>query len=299
MENIDLNLLRIFNELIRTGKVVDAAENLGMTQPAVSNALNRLRKHFDDELFVRTKSGMKPTAMAMRLSEPISYGLDTIGQAIHSPANFDPTISKRHFVIAVADIGDMYFMPNLISHASKHAPGISYETVRNNSPDLLEMMENGHVDLALGYLPQLTANFYTTRLFLQNWVLTAAKNHPIFHVRDVNLEALNGYSWLGVRAHRSGLSSLNESLVGKGLVRKIDAWIPNYATVGPLLEASGLIACLPERLAQIINASYELSSCPLPFSLEPHAINANWHARVHSDPAIKWLRKTVNLLFSN
>src|SRR5690606_15619899 len=149
------NLLVVFHQLLMERKVSAAAEKLGLTQPAVSNALNRLRKLLGDDLFLRTTRGMEPTPYARQLAGPIADALGAIRDTLNFRSTFDPATSKRTFTIGMTDIGEIYFLPRLIERTARLAPGISINTVRNTAVNLRDEMELGHVDLAIGLLPQL------------------------------------------------------------------------------------------------------------------------------------------------
>src|SRR5438105_3553547 len=170
LRDIDLNLLVVFHQLLLDRRVSAAADSLGLTQPAVSNALGRLRRALNDELFVRTSRGMEPTPLAQRLAEPIAQALGSLHSTLNQRASFDPRTSNRSFTIAMTDIGEIYFIPRLMAALSKAAPGVSVSTVRNQAVNLREDMEAGRVDLALGLLPQLKTGFFQRRLFRHTYV---------------------------------------------------------------------------------------------------------------------------------
>ncbi len=297
LRDIDINLLRIFDSVYRTRRVGDAAELLDVSQPAVSNALKKLRSIFNDELFVRTGQGMIPTLKAMELAEPIGFALKTIEIAIGSSNGYDPKCDRRHFVIATSDVGDLYFGPKIVEHLTTFAPNLTVEFARNNRPNTSELLEFGEVDIALGFLPNLVTNMFSLRLFYQNWNLSARKDHPIFS-KTATHENLCACRWIGVRSEGSGLASVNSELLKLGLVRNIEVWCSNFGTVGPILACGDLIGCMPERLSWVIDEAFGLKSVPFPIALPKHSINAIWHARVHNDPASQWLRQQIRMLYN-
>ncbi len=130
LRKIDLNLLVIFNQLLVERRVSTVADRLDLTQPAVSNALKRLRLLLQDELFLRTSRGMEPTPYALQLAEPVAYALGTLHSALNQRTNFDPLASTRTFTLAVTDIGEIYFMPILMNALAEQAPNIRISTVR-------------------------------------------------------------------------------------------------------------------------------------------------------------------------
>ncbi len=143
VQNVDLNLLVVFEHLLRLRTVSGAAKELNVTQPAVSNALTRLRKTFDDELFVRSSKGMLPTPFAQELAEPVAYALDALRSALNRKKAFDPLTSDRVFQLAMTDIGEVHFIPRLMSVLREEAPRVSVGTVRNSAVNLAEEMSRG------------------------------------------------------------------------------------------------------------------------------------------------------------
>ena len=150
LRDIDLNLLVVFNQLLMDRRVSTTADKLGLSQPAVSNALKRLRTLLKDELFVRTARGMEPTPYALNLVEPMGYALGTLQNALNQRDSFDPATSDRTFTLGLTDIGEIYFMPTLMATLSRVAPRIKISTLRHNSGHLTENMASGTVDTALG-----------------------------------------------------------------------------------------------------------------------------------------------------
>jgi DNA-binding transcriptional LysR family regulator len=170
LKEIDLNLLLVFHKLLLLRRVSKVAEELGMTQPGVSNALKRLRLLLGDELFVRTTRGMEPTPYAGTLAEPVGYALSTLHDCLNEVSQFDAGTSTRKFKIGMTDIGEVYFLPQLMAALHAAAPGISVSTVRNAAVNLQDEMESGQIDLAIGLLPQLKSGYFQRSLFRQRYV---------------------------------------------------------------------------------------------------------------------------------
>ena len=168
----------IFNQLLKDLRVSSTADKLGLSQPAVSNALKRLRVMLKDELFVRTARGMEPTPYALQLVEPIHSALDALQNALSQRDSFDPLTSERAFTLSLTDIGEIYFMPTLMEKLSQSAPRIKISTLRNTSGNLNEDMASGAVDMAVGLLPGLTTGFFQRSLFKQHYVCMFRRGHP-------------------------------------------------------------------------------------------------------------------------
>jgi DNA-binding transcriptional LysR family regulator len=292
LKDIDLNLLVIFNQLLTERKVSKVAENLGLGQPAVSNALARLRKLFGDELFLRTSSGMQPTPFADQLAESIGYALGMIHGAINVKNSFDPAASKRSFSVGMTDIGEIYFLPLLMEKIQKVAPAVSISTVRNTSVHLKDSMEAGHVDLAIGLLPQLKAGFFQQRLFTQNYVCMFRSGHALDR-KKITPPDFFAADHVAVVSTGTGHGIVDDMLDKNSPQRKVRLTVPHFVAVGHILQSTDLVATVPERLAEKMAKPFNLKYVAHPIKLPQIAINLFWHAKYHKDPANQWLRSLI------
>lgn len=292
LKDLDLNLLLIFNQLLLQRRVSAVAEKLGLSQPAVSNALNRLRRLLNDELFLRTSRGMEPTPYAMQLAEPIAYALNTIENTLNQRATFDAASSKRRFTIGMNDIGEIYFLPRLMDKLAGIAPGVTINTVRNTSTNLREAMEAGQVDLAAGLLPELKAGFFQRRLFKQRYVCMFRAGHAL-DKGEIALEEFSRAEHVVVGASEIGHAKLDETISAKGIRRNFKLTVPHFVAVGHILSRTDMVATVPERYAEECLAPFGLKSAPLPVTLPEIAISLFWHARYHKEPGIQWLRNVM------
>ncbi|MDP3795641.1 MAG: LysR family transcriptional regulator [Polaromonas sp.] len=292
LKDIDLNLLVIFNQLLTERKVSKVAENLGLGQPAVSNALARLRKLFGDELFLRTSTGMQPTPFADQLAESIGYALGMIHGAVNARNSFDPATSKRTFSIGMTDIGEIYFLPPLMEKIQKVAPAVSISTVRNTSINLKDSMEAGHVDLAIGLLPQLKAGFFQQRLFTQQYVCMFRQGHPL-DKKKIQPSDFFAADHVAIVSAGTGHGIVDEILDKNSPQRKVKLTVPHFVAVGHILQSTELVATVPERLAERMAIPFNLKYVAHPIKLPQIAINLFWHAKYHKDPANQWLRSLI------
>jgi DNA-binding transcriptional LysR family regulator len=292
LKDIDLNLLVVFNQLLIERRVSKVAVTLGLSQPAVSNALARLRKLTDDTLFVRTTKGMEPTPYAQELAEPVASALGMIHSAVNQQSSFDPATAKRAFRVGMTDVGEIYFLPALMSELSKVAPAVTMSTVRNNSVNLRDEMEAGHIDLALGLLPQLKTAFYQRRLFRQRYVCMFRKGHRL-DKRNVSLAEFSSADHVVVISEGTGHGKVDEILERSGVSRNVRLVVPHFVAVGHILRDSDMVATVPERLAAALVGPFELTYVRHPATLPEIAINMFWHAKVHKDPANEWLRGLI------
>lgn len=298
LEEIDLNLLVVFKHLLAERSVSRVAQTLQLTQPAVSNALARLRRLLDDELFLRTPQGMQPTPRAEQLAPSVIDALAAIHAALNQRSTFDPQTSERAFVVGMTDIGEIYFLPRLIEHLRAHAPRVSVSTVRNTSASLRDDLESGKVDLAIGLLPQLKAGFFQRRLFTQPYVCLMRKGHRL-DKKKITLAEFTSAQHLLVVAEGTGHGKVDELLKRAGVERQVVLTVPHFVAVGHILQAADLVATVPERLAQRMLAPFSLAAVAHPAKLPEVAINVFWHAKFHKSPANQWLRGVVFDLFSD
>lgn len=297
--HIDLNLLRVFNQLMTDRSVSRVALALGVSQPAVSNALKRLRALLGDELFLRTAQGMQPTPLAEHLAEPIGRAIETIRSAVAQELLFDPASAKRSFVVGLTELGQLYFLPRLLGCFSQQAPGVRLIIVRSDAPGLKEDMENGRTDLALGLLPELHGSFFRQRLFQEPLVLAYRKAHPLDRPGVLQQAELADYGQLDVAALASGQSEFDRAARCEAADSPIRATLPNLLAVGEILARTDLLATVPLRLAQMLSTTYGLSFGAHPRALPAQGSDLFWHARLHRDPANQWLRRIVFGLFSD
>jgi DNA-binding transcriptional LysR family regulator len=292
LEEIDLNLLVVFRHLLEERSVSKVADRLDLSQPAVSNALRRLRKLLGDELFLRTPGGMVPTPFAEQLAESISYGLGMIHGALNLRASFDPKTDRRSFAVGMTDIGEIYLLPPLMELLRKKAPGVTLSTCQSSTGNLREDMETGKLDLALGFFEGLTAGFFHRRLFEERYVCMFRKDHPLAK-KKLTLRDFSAADHLLVASPGTGHGQIDDILKRSGVERRIVLTVPHFVAVGHILQATDLLATVPSSLAERMLDPFKLVAVPHPATLPAVAINASWHAKVHRDPANQWLRGLI------
>jgi DNA-binding transcriptional LysR family regulator len=279
--------------MLKHKRVSDVAENLGLSQPAISNALARLRRLLGDELFLRTPRGMEPTPFASELAEPVAFAMGALHTALNHRLLFDPATSARTFTIAMTDIGEIYFTPPLMDLLSRTAPGVTISTVRNTAVNLRDEMEAGRVDLAIGLLPQLKTGIFQQRLFMQRYVCIFGREHPLARKRSVSLKDFCNAEHVLVKAAGTGHGRADDVIAAQGIARRVRLTVPHFVAVGHILRSTQMIATVPERLAQSIAEPFALVWRPHPVALPEVAINMVWHAKFHRDPGNQWLRATL------
>ena len=297
LKDIDLNLLVMFQQLFRDRRVSAAAASLGLSQPAVSSALNRLRRMVGDELFVRTGRGMLPTPFAKELEKQTADALRTIQNALSEKGAFDPLTSARTFTISFADIGEVHFLPRLMQTLAQTAPQVTIASVRHAASNLPEDMATGKVDLAVGSLPGLKANFFQRRLFPQRYVCMFRQGHPLDKPRITPAD-FSAAEHVVVAAAGTGHHKMNEVLDHAGIRAKVHLRVPHFVAVADILHTTNLVATVPEHFAKRGAAFFGLRYVTHPIKLPSIQINLYWHARFHRDPTNQWLRTVFFDMFA-
>jgi len=292
---MDIKLLAVFDEIYKTRSVSRAGENLGLAQTSVSLALARLRRLFNDPLFVRTAAGMMPTPHAATLAQPLREALELLRVATQQQVVFNPASSTRHFHIAMTDISHLEFLPALINKIGKVAPDVRVDILRITS-DTSRLLESGDADLAVGFMPELEAGFYQQKLFDQSFACVVRREHP--RIANRLTEALfKREKHVVITAPGTGHDLVERTLHRLRIERKVALSLPTLPGVGNLLAHTDLVATVPERIAQMLVGIAKVKSMPAPFKLPTFSIKQHWHERFQQDPVNQWLRSMVADLF--
>ena len=297
VKNIDLRVLAIVSELNRTRSVSQTAENLELSQSAVSMSLAKLRRHFNDPLFVRTSTGMEPTPHAVELIALLQQAEGLLQSALGHHVVFDPLKSDRRFRIYSNDIAQITFLPELMKGLAKAAPNVRVDMHRisDATPRLLE---SGEGDLALGFIAPMGAGFCQQRLFKDRLVCVVRAGHP--RIKDsMDTDVYLQERHIAVTVNGTGHAVLEKTLEAQRLRREIGITIPSFLGVAPVLASSDYIATVPERLAMHLSQVLPVKVFPLPVQIAPYLVVQQWHERFTHDPASRWLRALVAELFSS
>jgi DNA-binding transcriptional LysR family regulator len=297
LQNIDLNLLVVFQEIFQQRQISAVAKKLGLSQPAVSNALARLRKLLGDELFVRTAQGMQPTLLAQQVAEPVMQALDQLRQALNQANAFDAASSQRQFTIAMTDVGEMYFMPLLIELLKKTAPQLGIKTVRAGALDLKSEMEMGRVDLAIGAFEDMSGSLFQRRLFKQNYVCMFRAGHPQAG-QNIALKEFLAAQHLIVSSVESPYDKINQSLERLGVKTAAQFTVPYFVAVPYIISTTDLLVTVPQKMAERAAQHFNLESSKPPMRLPSLQTNLFWHRRFHQDDGNLWLRTLIAAQFT-
>jgi DNA-binding transcriptional LysR family regulator len=293
LASIDLNLLVAFDALARENNVTLAADRVGLSQPAMSNALARLRRKLNDPLFVRTATGMQPTPYAQGLAGPIARACELLDSALSIDAGFDPESTNKSFTFYLSEVGELVFLPKLLLGLRDRAPGVSVKVRRAPEKGLQDVMAAGDGDLAIGIFTSLKSGFYQQRLYGDKFVCIVRYDHPIIRA-SLSLEQYVAASHAVVASTGTGHDTALEQILSKQrLHRRIAVSVPDFLVLPTIVEQSDAIATIPSRMAVTLHGQRNLRVLESPIKFPRIEIRQHWHERYHHDAANKWLREFV------
>jgi DNA-binding transcriptional LysR family regulator len=297
VQDIDLNLLRVFDAVLRERGVTRAAARLGLTQPAVSNALARLRALFGDALFVRTPAGMDATPFARGVAEPVRQALALLESALAHGPGFEPATSTRAFRFYMSDLGQVEFLPPLVERVQGVAPGVRLEAVASDLEHISDALGAGALDLAVGFLPALGPPVQRHALFRDPYVCLMRADHPGIEKKLTKKKFLEA-SHVLVTYRGGGHRVIEEALERAGVARRIALRVPHFTVVPMVLERTDLILTLPARVARVYERRGNFRSLPPPVPIPQAEVAVYWHERFEADPGNRWLREQIVELFA-
>lgn len=299
--DVDLNLLVVFDALLRARSVSAAARQLNMSQPATSFALNRLRQTFDDPLFIRTSRGVHPTPFAERLAIPLENVLERIRSDILLRPVFDPKSAQRTITFNMHDVGEFVFLGPILKRIAELAPGVKIITVNKQLSELEAALRAGDIDLAVGHFPELHgANLFQQRLFTHSFVCIVRKDHSTIGKEMTRKQFLDGAHCIVHAPSQLGNLAddyLTAELESQGLTRRVALSIEHYLAVPMIVGESDLIFTVPYAIGQQLTKLGDIKLVRPPFKSKPRVVLQLWHSRFHHDAANRWIRGIVADLF--
>lgn len=291
MDNVDLRLLKLFDEIYTQRSVSKASRRLGLTQPAVSIALSKLRKRFGDPLFVTTPRGMEPTTQAVAMIDTIRQAVAVLEAITHFKYSFDPATSQRLFRLAMTDVGQITVLPSLLNRLKAVAPALRVE-VTNIDDHTTALLEAGEADLVLGFLPQLQERFFQQSMFEEHFVCLARKGHP--RVREqLTREHFERELHVHVTSSGTGHLIVDKNLDRLGVKREVAVRIPNFLGLATVIGHTDYLCTLPARAGEVMARSGEVVCWPCPVDIERYRVCMHWHERQSHDPGNAWMREMV------
>ena len=300
---LDLNLLRVFDEVMAERSLTRAARNLSLTQPAVSNALRRLRETLGDELVQRSGQGVAPTPRAVAIWPAVREALRQLHASL-IPDEFVPAQATTAFVLAMADATAAELIPGLTEILEHEAPGVGLRVVPLTTRDPRRLLDEEVCDLAVGYfpavMPDLTAKaqsgapmpFLFQRLYDGEYVCVMRKDHPLAG-RPLTLDDFCAARHMLVSFSGRPYGFIDESLASLGRERRVVLTVNQFFTAGRVVAHSNLLTVLPRHFVRVTGIAGELALRPLPFPVAPVHVDALWHRRCEQRSEHVWLRQAV------
>lgn len=292
INTLDLNLLRLFAAIYRSGSVGQAAEQLCLSQPATSNALARLRQAFGDELFVRSRQGMIPTPEAERIAPQLLLHLDGIYASLSDGKAFDPASSTQVFNLSLSGLGEANFLPSLASSVMQAMPNGRLTNKSLALPELLVALEQGNVDLAIGMFGYKDRGICHLPLFHDKFtaIYGAGLSNP-------NTAKVEHCKLILCEPSATFAKELEQEVQKAGLMSNVVLNIRHFSGLGELLNNLDAVAVVPEQLVDNLNKQGQFGTLDWPNQSDGRTVNMVWHQRTENDPANQWLREQAKKLF--
>jgi DNA-binding transcriptional LysR family regulator len=296
IKTADLNLLYIFEVMLQQRSVTRTAEVIGLSQPATSGAIARLRLMFDDPLFVKSGQEMKPTARAMALAEPVRLVMETVKSRILQDSTFDPAVSTRTFTVLMPDIAEMAFIPRVFSYLAEHAPQVDLRARSIPPSEASAVLEAGEAELAVGFFPDLqTTGFFQQRLFKTSYVCIACAQNTSASMR-ISLKEFLLADHVVVRPE--GREHLFEGFLRqRRLSRRVALEVSHFMSLIAILPGTRLLAVVPVQVADAIAEHIAIKRSVIPLKAPQIDVLQFWHQRFHKDPGNVWFRDIVRKLY--
>ncbi|SJM90452.1 LysR family transcriptional regulator [Crenothrix polyspora] len=294
LRTFDLNLLLAFDVLMQELNVTRAAERMFITQSAMSHILHRLRQQLDDPLLVKTPAGMKPTQRALALIEPVRGLLSEMEQLFKVPVEFEAATSQRRFVIAATDYMEFLLMPELSGLIERIAPGIDLHIKRTESSFPVTQLENGSLDVVLGFKSVLSppAHLRCQNLFSDRMACVVRHNHPLLR-QSPSLTEFVEIPHMLISRTGSNVGVIDQKLLELGLERRIKLIVPHFLSAPLIVSKTDMILSLPFRIAEQFTQFAPLAVFPVPIDLPDYDLCMIWHPLRDKDPAHCWLRDKI------
>jgi DNA-binding transcriptional LysR family regulator len=298
LAGIDLNLLVVFNALMTERQVTRAGESIGLSQPATSNALARLRKLTQDKLFVRNGRELQPTPVAIALSQQIQPALAQIQTALSPVQPFAPLTSDRVFTIGMSDYAGFMLLPRLFAKLKTVAPHIKIQIKSGDRQLRLALLDSGEIDLLCGFFPEQIAWHEKQLLFHEQYVCVCRSDRPC--ISDaLSLQDYVNSSHLLVSVQEDMVGRVDYLLAKQNLTRHIALSVPHFLIAPAILAQTDLIATLPARFAHEFAPALNLKIQPCPLPLQGFSLVMRWHQSMSKQDAHVWLRKIITEVTMN
>ena len=273
ISTFDLNLFVVMNAIYTEGSLTKAAEVVGITQPAVSNALARLRDKFDDELFIRTGSGMVPTHKTENIISDVQNALNLMQRSINEPGEFNPTSSERVFRISLGDISEGRILPYLLEYINKNSPGIVIESYYTDRKDIVHSLATNELNFAVDPIIPRSKDVTTQKVFSDNFVCAHRANHPLTKLKKFDLDALLDLEFINISNRKRGPAFIDTELAKLQLQRNIVLRAQHFLVTPEIVRNTDLVLVCSRSFAK----KHGLNFKELPIDLPPVEQYLIWH----------------------
>ena len=292
LHTVDLNLLVVFEAIYQQRNITQAASAICLSQSAASNALARLRRTFNDSLFVRTSQGMAPTPYADELIAPVRAALAMLQESFTRLEAFDPRTADRTFNLRLTDMGEMMFLPPIIERLKTLAPRVRINAVQVPLAGLHEGLEKGDIDIALGFIPGLKVGTHTQQLFSEHYVCAMRADHPLAN-GALTLTKLRQLRHVMIGSQGSGNEVVQQAYRKHGLMERCSVTVPHFVSVPNIIGQTDLVVTIPSRLARAFATMAHIRMLKPPMAIPGFDIKQHWHKRFENDAANTWLRGVI------
>lgn len=295
---LDLNLLQVFDAVYTAGGITPAARELGLTQPAVSNALKRLREHLGDPLFERSGNAFVATPEAHRLAPIIHDALTSIERSMSVSGEFDPAQSDRMFSMIVPDAIEPMVLDDLLQHTLTQSPGIQFDVLPFHGTDPIQSLLSKQVDLAFSVLPSQEEQLNSAYLLDDEACIAVRADHPVYGSRDTfSLEDMGKVGLVSVVAEIRALTHLEHEMRASNVKRRIISTVTRMWSIPFIVARTDLAGAMSRRMAESVADDLKLKLFKPPINRPIHQWYMIWHKDNDDDPAHVWLREQVLLIF--
>lgn len=292
VSSLDLNLLAVFDALMAEGGVTRAAERMGLTQPAVSHALKRMRVLLDDPLFVRTPTGMEPTPQAERLAAVIRPMLAQLETLLASGQAFEPAESARTFVVGMSDYAAAVLLPRLLKLTAQEAPKVRLAVKNTGHGSGFAMLDASEAELIAGNFPDVPPHLRSSLLFTENFICAARQGLPGF-TAELTVKRYLALAHLQVSTAGNPFGYVDAILEKMQARRDVRVTVPHFLAAPLLLADADLVATEPRRLFEAFRGESALCYAAPPFAIPDFRVTMDWHSRHDADPGHVWLRNMM------
>lgn len=296
LAHFDLNLLKLFESIYRLRSLTKVADEVHLTQPAVSHALGRLRTVLDDPLFVRTGTGLAPTARSDALIESVRSVLAILQDSLSDGGRFQPQSCRRDFKLLLSDVGELIFLPRLLAYFRQSAPHATITALQASRRVYADMLRSREVDVAIGHLPILPKTLKRKRLFLDRWVVLSGGQWA--GTGTLTLREFEQAQHLVVEPPGQSHRAIEDALARHHIHRNIVLRAPHFFSVPSVIATSDLLVTLPHSVASSLASLNTVRQHELPFPGPQLDVAMYWHERQQKDPAHEWLRHSLTALFA-